>query len=144
MSSYLTDLTARSLDPNLAIQPRIASLFEPADKLWTPLFPAPSQVEDSAIGESVAHPAFATKEAKPEMLSRVTRLEPMLETPHLANETSGAQPSGRPAEARDMMRPSDDRFAPENVAARKEKTSSPNQGAIAMPAQKLRPSRALE
>lgn len=45
MKDYLTNLAARSLAPTSAIQPRLASLFEPLS-LVGPLFPRPGRVGD--------------------------------------------------------------------------------------------------
>ena len=45
MSDYLTNLAARSLEPRPAIQPRLASLFEPLSVVG-PLFPRPGRAGD--------------------------------------------------------------------------------------------------
>ena len=45
MRDYLTNLAARSLEPTPAIQPRLASLFEPLS-LVGPLFPRPGRAGD--------------------------------------------------------------------------------------------------
>lgn len=52
MSDYLTNLAARSLDPTPAIQPRLASLFEPLREVG-PMFPRPvgDRLEGTAVSE---------------------------------------------------------------------------------------------
>jgi hypothetical protein len=63
MRDYLTNLAARSLEPTPAIQPRLASLFEPLS-LVGPLFPRPGRVGDRF--ETIA----ARDEAAPDALSQ--------------------------------------------------------------------------
>ena len=74
MSDYLTNLAARSLEPKPAIQPRLASLFEPLSVVG-PLFPRPGRAGDRFEIVAARHEAAENALTQPRV-DHVSESEP--------------------------------------------------------------------
>ena len=107
MSDYLNNLVARSLEPTPAIQPRLASLFEPLSAVG-PLFPRPGRVVDRF--ERIA----ARDEAAPDaLIQRRADHDPGTEPPissstttliNIGKESSDLARSKAPPQVSDQQR----------------------------------------
>ena len=131
MKGYLTDLVARSLHPDLAVQPRLGSFFEPTHVLGRRPFTSLTEIEDNPTNESTPPPNIGRKQPFPEISSQVRGRATALETKLQEHPGIDSADETVPAPASDWRVGSPGRMpqegasmAPRNAADSRDQTSS--------------------